>query len=172
MDVMMTVLRLIHILCGVFWAGTLMFFAVLLEPSIRECGPEGGKVMTALIRRNYLNLLPAVALLNILAGVEMMRRVSGSFSAEWFRTGTGKTLSLGALLAMTAFTIGVSVMRPAALRIVAIMAGIAQSPASPEKDAQLARVQALRVRAMVALRWVASLLALATIAMAVARYVR
>ncbi len=42
MHAVMIALRLLHILLGVFWAGTLFFIVTFLEPSVRAAGPEGG----------------------------------------------------------------------------------------------------------------------------------
>src|SRR5262245_3451070 len=97
MDIVMITLRLLHIVFGVFWAGAIFFFVSFLEPSIRESMPEGGKVTQALIRRGYLNALPGIAAVTILAGFALMWKVSGHFSPGWFSSGTGRALSLGAL---------------------------------------------------------------------------
>jgi uncharacterized membrane protein len=59
------VLRLIHIVSGVYWAGTLMFLATLLQPSVAEAGADGARVTQALIRRRFLEIIPAMAILTI-----------------------------------------------------------------------------------------------------------
>ena len=69
MDEWMILLRIVHIGFGVFWAGTIFFFVLLLEPSLRGAGPAAGPVMGGLIARGYLTILPAAAALTIL-GVE------------------------------------------------------------------------------------------------------
>ena len=172
MDAGLILLRFVHIMCGVFWAGTLLFFATLVEPSIRESGPDGARVMQALLRRHYLTIMPVVAGLTILSGVDLLRRVSGGFAPAWFTSPTGLTLTVGSLAAFVAFLIGVFVMRPAALRVGRLAQAAAQSPEGPGREAQLAEVQAIRRRALWGGRWVACLLTLAVAGMAVARYVR
>lgn len=171
MDLTLVLLRVVHVLCGVFWAGALIFVVIFLEPSIRGSGPEGAKVMRALIQRNYLNVVPIVAALTILSGLWLMWIVSGEFSAAWFRSGVGMTLTFGSLVAFAAFLIGVHVLRPSVLRIGPLAQVAAEAPAGRKKEAMLAGVQRLRRRAMVAGRWVAALLAVAVVAMAAGRYV-
>jgi len=164
-------LRLVHIVCGVYWAGTLMFLATLLQPSVTDAGPEGGKVTQALMRRRFLEIVPVMAVLTILSGVELLRRISGGFSAEWLGTTAGMTLSTGALSSLIAFTIGISVLRPAAKREGPLAQQAQQLAEGPERDAALAEVQRLRRRMAVGGRWVAALLLIAVVGMASFRYV-
>lgn len=168
-DVTMLLLRLVHILLGVYWAGTLMFFATLLEPSVREAGPDGARVMAALQRRGYLTYMPAIALFTILSGLWLFYRVSGRMDPEWLHSATGMSLSTGALAAIVAFIIGVFVMRPTALRAMA-MARAAQEVDGAEREARMAAIAPLRRRVTLATRWVGALLAVAVTTMAVARY--
>jgi len=169
-DAYMVTLRLVHIVSGVFWAGTLWFAASYLEPSIRETGPEGGKVMQALLRRGYLNTMPAVALVAILSGFLLMWRVSDGFSSAWMGTPYGRALSLGALAALVAFALGVFVMRPTVLRMGALAQAAAQATDDAARQATLAEVELLRQRARAAGRAVAGLLGVAVVMMAVAQY--
>jgi hypothetical protein len=165
------ILRLIHIVCGVYWAGTLMFVATLLQPSVADAGPEGGKVMQALLRRRYLEILPVIALLTILSGLELFRRISGGFRMSWIGTRPGMTLTIGVLAALVAFTIGMSVLRPAAKSVGPLAQKAQQLPEGPDRDALLAEVGRLRRRTALGGRWVAALLAIAVIGMAAFRYV-
>jgi hypothetical protein len=172
MDVTVVLLRLIHILTGVFWAGTLIFFVTFLEPSVRDAGPGGAGVMQGLMRRHYLNIMPIIAGLTILSGADLMRRVSGGFAAEWFGSPLGMTLSVGSGAALVAFVIGVGVMRPAALRVGRLAKAAAETTEPAMQEARQAEIHGLRRRSMLAARWVAAMLTGAVACMAVARYVR
>ena len=66
---LLLLLRVMHVLLGVFWAGTIMFVSLLLMPSVRDAGPDGGKVMLALMRRGYMTLIPIAAILTIVSGL-------------------------------------------------------------------------------------------------------
>ena len=170
MDVILVVMRLIHVSLGVFWVGTMVFNAMFLGPSVRDAGPDGAKVMAGLMRRRFMDVMPAVAILNILSGLWLYWKMSGGFEPAYMRSGTGMTFGTGGLLAIVAFVIGVTVVRPSMLKAMALSPTVAQaSPA--ERDALMARVQALRGKAMGAGKVVAILLGLAVAAMAIARYV-
>jgi len=158
---MLLAMRLLHIVLGVFWAGTLIFNALFLGPAIRDAGPEGAKVMAGLLRRRFLDIMPVVALLSIASGMWLYWFQSGGFQPAYMRSPTGMTIGVGALAAVVAFGLGVGVLRPAMLKAIRL----SQDPA------QLAAAQALRMRATVMGRLIAVLLGLAAAAMAVARYI-
>jgi hypothetical protein len=168
---LLLVLRLVHIISGVYWAGTLMFFVTFLEPSLRALGPDGGKVMMELAKRRYLVILPSIAALTILSGLWLMWIVSDGFQPAWMGSRFGIVLSSGALAAVLAFAIGVFVMRPAAMRTMKLAANMAQVSDDATRIARMAEMQSLRERSVVAARTVAGLLALVVAAMAVARYI-
>lgn len=166
----MIILRLVHVALGVFWAGTLLFIVIFLEPSVRAVGPDGARVMQALQRRQLLNVLPVVAALTILSGLALYWEVSGGLTPGWVHSPVGVTLTIGAVAALIAFVIGVFVMRASTLRAGRLGAQLPQMPEGDERAKMMAQVDALRVRARTSARWVAAFLAVAVVTMAVARY--
>lgn len=167
---MVVVMRLIHVGLGVFWAGTMVFNAAFLGPSVRDAGPDGAKVMGGLMRRRFMDVMPAVAILNILSGLWLYWKMSGGFQPAYMRSATGMTFGTGGVLAIVAFTIGMVVVRPSMLKAMALGSAIAQAQPA-ERDELMARAQAFRGKAMGAGKLVAVLLGLAVGAMAIARYI-
>lgn len=168
MDVLVVALRLIHVFCGVFWAGTIFFMVSFLQPAVRAAGPAGGQFMQRLAATRFLTIVPVLAVLTILSGIVLLWRVSGG-SAEWMGSPVGVTLSAGGTAAIVAFLIGFFVMRRATLRVLAI-GQVVQAAGSPPSPEQQADIQALQRRARVSALWVAALLLVAVVTMAVARY--
>lgn len=166
---LLLLMRFLHIVLGVFWAGTMVFTALFLLPSIRDAGPDGAKVGLALAKRRFMEIMPIVALVTILSGLWLYWRVSGGFQPAFMHSATGTTLGLGAASAIVAFVIGVTVVRPSMIRAAALGQSVAQA-APADRDALLAQAQALRLRAGAAGRLVALFLALTVTAMALARY--
>lgn len=160
MGFILLVMRVLHIVLSVFWAGTLIFNAIFLVPAIRDAGPEGAKVVAGLMRRRFLDVMPAVAALAIASGLWLYWFDSGGFQARFMRSTLGVTLGVGAAAAVAAFVLGVGILRPAMLKA----AALSQDPA------QLAAAQALRMRAGSVGRVIAGLLTFAAAAMAIARY--
>lgn len=168
--VLLLLMRLLHILSGIFWAGTMIFTARFLFPAIQDAGPDGAKVVAALTKRGFMTVMPIVALITILSGLWLYWRVSGGFQTGFMQSGMGRTLGIGALCAITAFVIGIVVARPAMMRATALAQNAAQANPA-ERDGMLAQAQALRARSNAATQLVVLLIGLAAAAMAVARYV-
>jgi uncharacterized membrane protein len=170
MDVTLLVMRLLHVGLGVFWVGTMVFNAIFLGPAVRDAGPDGAKVMGGLMRRRFMDVMPAVAILNLLSGLWLYWKMSDGFQPAYMRSVTGMTFGTGGALAVIAFIVGIAVVRPSMLKAMALGPMIVQAQPQ-EKDALMARAQSYRSKAMGAGRVVALLLGLAAAAMAVARYV-
>ena len=161
------VLRLVHVVGGVFWVGAALFTAFFLMPVLGRIGPAAGQVMAGLQQRKLMVWLPVVALLTILSGLRLMMIVSGGDS-HWFVHRQGHTYSVAAALAIIAFLLGVFVSRPAMSRI----AILSQSAASDQTSRQMIadEVQRLQRRSMRATQIVTVMLLLSAAGMAVARY--
>jgi uncharacterized membrane protein len=170
MNPLLLLLRVVHVVGGVFWAGAILFFVHFLEPAVRDSGPEGARVMQALQKRRYLDVIPATAALTLLSGFALYWRTFGRLHPGPGASGPELTLAIGGLLSLVAFGIGMTLMRPSALRIGRLGAELAQAPAE-KKDLLAAEIARLRGRMRVAGRWVAALLGFAIVCMAVGRYV-
>ena len=170
MDLLLILMRLLHVGLGVFWVGAMIFNAIFLGPSVRDAGPDGAKVMAGLMRRRFMDVMPAVAILNILSGVWLYWKMSGGFQPDYMHSGPGMTFATGGALAIIAFIVGVTVVRPSMLKAMALGPLIAQAQPQ-EKDSLMAQAQGYRTKAMGAGKVVALLLGLAAAAMAVGRYV-
>jgi hypothetical protein len=164
------VLRLVHIILGVFWAGSIFFLVLYLAPALGRLGPDGGKVMAQLDRARFFEVMPLVALVTILSGAWLMWIGSGGFGTLYFTSRWGLSLTVGALAALAAFVIGTAVMRPASKRLLALGPRVAAAASDEERQRLGAEVGALGRRARVASLWVAGLLLIAVAAMAGARY--
>ena len=60
-----------------------VFAATMLMPSVRDTGPDGGKVMLALLRRGYMTILPVAALLTIVSGFWMYMKLMSTVGPAW-----------------------------------------------------------------------------------------
>jgi uncharacterized membrane protein len=169
-SVALVILRLLHVVLGAFWVGTFIFVALFLSPSVAEAGPDGSRVMAGVQRRGFMQIMPLVGLVTMLTGLWFYWRDSGGFTPAWSRTPMGMAYSAGALAAVVAFTIGLTITRPTTIRIGELAGRVSQTADPTERDALLAQLGALRKRSSIGSRLVALLLTLATAFMAVARY--
>lgn len=170
MDIAFLTARLIHVGLGVFWAGAMIFMAAFLVPSIRDAGPDGAKVAAGLMKRRFTDVVPAAAILTILSGLYLYWRISGGFGAAYMGSRPGMTYGTGAVTALVALVLGLGVIRPSMLRAASISQSLG---GSSEEDRQrlLGEAQSLRGRAAATGKVVAWLLVVATLTMAIGRYV-
>ena len=168
---MMHFLRLVHVLAGVFWVGSAIFMAAFIAPTVRAIGPAGGQVMQHLaqVRKVPVYMMTSMAL-TLLSGLALYWRASGGFSNAWPGSGPGMTFGVGAVFAILAATLGLTVGMPTAKRLGALGGTIAKGGAPPSSE-QMAEMQRLQGRMSAVSALGAVLLVLATAAMAVARYV-
>lgn len=168
---MVLLFRLIHILSGVFWVGGILIFARFIFPTARALGPAAGPFMDQVVRvRKLPRALILAGVFSVLSGVGLYWRDSMGFRAEWMATPTAMVLGTGGLLAIAALVIGVTVNAPTAQRLAAL-SGKIQAQGGPPTPEQEAEVRRLQKRLGVVLPLITALVVLATVAMALARYV-
>jgi uncharacterized membrane protein len=170
---LMIVLRLIHILSGIFWLGAVLVTAGFLVPAMRASGGEATRFMGQVMQQRRLQTYLIVSMvLTILAGLAMFGVLSSGGSA-WARSRMSMVLGVGAVLAIIASAAGSMSARPASrkLAVVAERMQQAQAGGKAPNPADIAEVQALQARMGRTLSFVATLLLLSAATMAVARYI-
>ena len=169
MEAELIMLRLIHVLGGIFWVGSGLFTAIYLVPSLAEAGPAAAQVMGALQRRRLFIVLPTVALFTVLSGIRLMQLTSDGFSAAYFNSGSGRVFAWGGTFAIIAFVFGMTVARPAGIRLGRISA---QPPAEDALEQRRRLDERDRLQRIVRISGMVNvvLLLAAAVAMAIARY--
>jgi len=171
MDVLMVVLRSVHIVLGVVWAGWTFSLAMFVNPAVMQAGPAGGQFMGALAGKTKLVPVMTVApILIIITGLWMLWIVSGGFNAAYMGSTHGIVISTGSLVGIIAAVYGLGFVRPIAARVGKMGAQIAASGAPPTQE-QVAEMGVLRGKLSVGGRNVAVLLLLTVLLMASARYI-
>lgn len=144
MMTLLLVLRLIHILCGVLWAGWAFSLAMFIEPAGRAAGPAGGAFMQALTGKTKLVTVMTIApILVIVSGLWMLWIVSGGFDSAWVASLHGQATLLGSILGLAGFFYGMLMVRPLAQRMGALGAAIAAAGAPPSTE-QMEQLTTLR----------------------------
>ena len=163
------VLRLVHILGGIFWVGSVLFTTVILVPALAASGANVGLVMSAVQNRRYLTFLPAVAVTTILSGLRLLWINSAGFSPGYFHSPQGLAFSLAGTAATIAFLSAMLIVRPSAARSAALGHAVGNAP--DDQRPRLAReLAALRRRHAMASAVTLTLLVMGAGGMAVARY--
>jgi len=159
-------LLLLHVFFGVLWAGGVVAVGFFVIPSVLEAGPGGGAVMAGVLKRRFPILMTFSGLVVVLTG---LRLYTIRFSTAFLGTPEGIVLSLGGLLGLGGFFIGVFVQKPTAERLGALAAEVAAA-GSPPTPTQAAELQALRTRLGTVAKLTAWHLILAALLMASHRF--
>jgi uncharacterized membrane protein len=168
MDLLMIILRIIHILFGIFWVGTTLFLVFFFDPTIKAAGPAGGAVMGQLTLRRFTIVMGLSAFLTVAAGFVLYVKESGGFDFSWVTKPTGITLTIGSLAGILAFLLGFTVQMPAGTRMTALQKEIQAAGGQPTPS-QLAEIGVLQKRLTNASRWGAALMVIAVLGMSIAR---
>ena len=171
MQTYLIILRLFHIVTGVFWAGAVFYLARFIIPAAKALGPDGGRFMQQLSMTNNMPVVMMIAAsLNILSGILLLWHDSEGFSSWWMKTSLGMMFSTGGTAAIIAYIIGLTMNRPAATKMASLAKEIAAGGGKPTPE-QIKEVEAARGKLVSGTNLVAIFLAIAVICMAIARYV-
>jgi hypothetical protein len=164
------VLRVLHIVGGVFWAGAAFVVAGFVLPTVAASGPEGGRFMRRLaLERGLTRSMIAAGVVTVLAGLALMAVDSAGFVGVWMKSGMGLTISIGALAALGALVTG---FRAAAMiRRLGSLGAAVEARGGPPTPEQVGEMQGMQRRLAAGARAVAVQLLVAVACMAVGRYV-
>jgi uncharacterized membrane protein len=162
--VVLFLLRAIHIIGGVFWVGGIVMVTLFVLPAARSVGPSGQQMlMDIMLRRKLSVYLIASAILTTIAGFLLYGRNMSLSAGAWGRSPMGIGMTVGAVCAIIAVIIGMTISAPAAKK----MAAAGAPGGTPLTEEERNRLQRLTG---VASRVVLVLLAVAVMTMATARY--
>lgn len=172
MGLILTILRLVHIVAGTFWAGSAFVSAGFLTPAARANGPDGGKFLQYVLGPMHLSrFISLSAILTTLAGLALYGwRLSVGFQLSWFLSPSGLTLAIGAFAGIAAAILGGVITSPAAMQLQALTQAM-QSAGGPPRPEQLVKLQAFQQRLSRAGLWGAILLLICVAGMSIARFV-
>jgi hypothetical protein len=131
-------LRLLHIVFGVIWAGGAIFLALVLEPRLRALGPAmQGPVMRG-IAPAITVIFGVSSTITIAAGIALALRLRWGHLDTWFDTGWGVAILIGFIVAILAAISG-GMTGGLANRMSRLAGAIKGRPPTPDEAAQLKR---------------------------------
>jgi uncharacterized membrane protein len=162
----MWLLRIIHIVGGVFWVGGTLTMTFFIAPAIGATAEAGQKFVGHLMGNlKFSNRMSAAAGLTVAAGFILYWIDSDGFTSAWLGSGAGQGFGIGAAFALVGFVFGMLIGRTT--KSMAALGAQIQGKPSPE---QLAQLQALRQKQATYSYVSTAALLIAVIFMAIARY--
>lgn len=159
-------LRIIHIVGGVFWVGGALIMTFFIVPTIGATSEAGQKFVAHLMNNlKFSNRMSAAAGSTVLAGAILYWIDSQGLTSPWMKSGAGIGFTIGAVFALIGLVTGMLMGR--STKAMAGLGGKMQGQPSPE---QLSQMQAIRKQQATYSTITAVALILAVIFMAIARY--
>ena len=107
MNTLIIVLRLIHVIGGMFWLGSTLLMVLFILPSVHATIESGQKFLAHLLTKtHYGRMLGASVILTMLAGASLYWIDSAGFTSGWTRSGPGWGFGIGGTLGVIAFIFG------------------------------------------------------------------
>jgi uncharacterized membrane protein len=171
MNVFMIVLRILHIISGVFWVGAALMLTFFISPTVSATKEAGQGFMRHFMGNTKFNLVMwASAITTVIAGAILYWIDSEGLTSAWLHSGPGIGFGTAAGFALLGLIVGIFQNRNS--NAMAQLGGQIQAQGSPPSPEQAAKLQSLGKALATGGMLNATFLILATIGMAIARYLR
>ena len=131
------ILRLLHIVFGVFWAGSVIFFALIVQPRLARLGPAVLGPAMASLAPVMSKALIGSAVITIVAGVTLAFRLRDPDT--WFNTGWGWAILIGFVASIGALSAGIT-LTVLSHRMIALGQAIQGRAPTPEEGSEMQRL--------------------------------
>ena len=106
MNIDIVILRILHIVSGAFWVGTILFMALILRPKLISLGAGVDRRLTQSIDRAVNAATGVAGLITVAAGIGLVLKLRWGHFDTFFDSGWGYAILIGFIAAMGAFTMG------------------------------------------------------------------
>ena len=146
MDIVWSLISVLHVLGAVVWAGFAFYQFMILTPALQQAGPASGPVMQRVLNGRLLNIMKYTPIVVIVAGLMLYDRYTGHGNLSVI-LGSYRTIALtiGALVGIAAFFEGMFLIGPTAAKMRDLSNQMASAGDAPSPE-MLNQMQALRER--------------------------
>jgi len=137
------VLRFVHVIASVCWAGGGFIFFLFVEPTAKSMAPMGMQFIQHMtVKRRFSIFMVVSSTLTVLSGALLVWQAASGQWLAWIKTGPGLGFALGSLVGVVVYCVGMFMVNPRALRLAQIGQEIqaAGGPPTPQQGAELQRL--------------------------------
>jgi len=137
------VLRFLHVIASVAWAGGAAIFFLFIEPTAKALAPTGMQFVQHMVnKRRFAIFMVISSTLTVLSGALLLLKVTGGEWLAYMQTGPGLGFVLGSVAGGLVYFIGMFGVNPRAQRMAKLGAAIqaAGGPPTPAQGAELQRL--------------------------------
>ncbi len=138
--VYLLVLRFIHIVASVCWAGGGFIFFLFIEPTAKALEPSGRQFVQFMVTKRRFSIFMVVSsTLTVLSGALLIWQRAGGNWQDYISTGPGLMFTLGSIAGILVYFVGMFGVNPRAIKLSKLGAEIqaAGGPPTPAQGAQL-----------------------------------
>lgn len=166
MNVLMLVLRIVHIGAGIFWGGGALLMNYFFGPTVKATNQVGQQFAGHLmLKTKFVTVMTIMAVLTVLAGASLYWLDSDGFTSAWIKSNTGIGFAIGGLFGLVAFIAG-AIFGQLNKRLATVGSQVQGKP-TPE---QMVEIQSLQKRIATATKFHVPSLILAILLMSASRY--
>jgi uncharacterized membrane protein len=133
-------LRFIHIVSSVCWAGGGFIFFLFVEPTAKALAPTGMQFVQYMTTKRRFSIFMVISsTLTVLTGAVLIWQHASGQWLDYMRTGPGLGFTLGSLVGIGVYLIGMLGVNPRALKLARLGEQIqsAGGPPTPAQGAEL-----------------------------------
>jgi uncharacterized membrane protein len=139
MDYLILVLRLVHVLGGIFWVGAALLLNFFVGPTMRATGDAGRQFGSHFVAQTRFSTVMNISVFaTLIAGFWLYGIDSNWFKSAWMSSGVGTGFGIGAAFAILGFVTGF--MNGGNIRKLGRLSAQIQGKPTPEQAAQLAAI--------------------------------
>jgi uncharacterized membrane protein len=140
MDNWLGIVRLIHVLFGVFWVGSVLFTVLILKPRLAKLGPSYEKPVMGAIMPRVVPAMFASAFIVFFSGTILTFNMRAGDLGSLLTTGWGLMIFVGIVATIGAMAVGLGGLTPTGIRMGRISDELNGRPPTPAQAATLARL--------------------------------
>ena len=137
------VLRLVHVVSSLCWAGGGFVTFLFLEPTAKDLEPTGMQFLQHMVGKRRFNMFMIVnSTLTVLSGALLIWQFTGGNLSAYMSTGPGLGFALGSLVGIAVYFVGMFGVGPRAGKLAKIGDAIqlAGGPPTPEQVADIQKL--------------------------------
>lgn len=137
------ILRFVHVVASVCWAGGGFINYWFLEPTAKSLAPAGIEFIQHMVGKRRFNLFMVVnSSLTLLSGALLLVQDAGGQGLAWVKTGPGLGFTLGSVIGTAVYFVGMLGIAPRAAKLGRLGQEIQKAGGSPT-SAQIVELQQL-----------------------------
>jgi len=134
------IVRLIHVVFGVFWVGSVLFTVLILKPRLARLGPAYEKPVMGAIMPRVVPAMFASAFIVFISGSIITFNMRAGDLGSLLTTGWGLMIFVGILATIGAMSVGLGGLTPTGIRMARISGELNGQPPNAAQAATLARL--------------------------------